>query len=218
MKPINLDAATEEKEEATVKVGAESSAKGVVGVCQCGCGKQMPTVTVKGKPMKFIRGHNLKLCPILGLSQHWNWKGGKGTSGKYMSLKTPDHPTADSNGRVLEHRIIAERILGHSLPDNIEIHHINGNGKDNSNKNLVICENKAYHMFLHKRIVAFAECGHANWFKCSFCHKYDLPENLQFKSNSRSHHHRLCYNGYQRIANHKSYHKGRLNHGQDNRP
>lgn len=74
--------------------------------CECGCGTSIPSLTVKGKPNKFVKGHYLKnkkltkehiellrkshLGKRLSLKtrqkmsksnsgeNHWNWKGGNG--------------------------------------------------------------------------------------------------------------------------------------------
>lgn len=50
-----------------------------------------------------------------------------------------------------EHRLIAERAVGHALPSTVQIHHVNGDGRDNAHSNLVICENQSYHRLLHWR-------------------------------------------------------------------
>ncbi len=53
-----------------------------------------------------------------------------------------------------EARTVAERALGHPLPKGAEVHHVNGRPRDNRPQNLVICQNRAYHLFLHERMRA----------------------------------------------------------------
>jgi hypothetical protein len=81
--------------------------------------------------------------------------------------------------RVNAHTLIAEKALGRALPKDAEIHHLDGNGKNNSRSNLVICPDHAYHALLHKRTKALDACGNANWLKCVLCHRWDAPENLR---------------------------------------
>jgi hypothetical protein len=58
---------------------------------------------------------------------------------------------AGERGRVREHVLIAERILGRRLEKGECVHHINMNKLDNSNINLIIC-NRSYHRWLHHRM------------------------------------------------------------------
>lgn len=90
----------------------------------------------------------------------------------YIMLHQPTHQRADKRGRVYEHIVVAERALGHPLPLRARIHHINRQRGDNRNTNLVICENHAYHIFLHRRMRAYQATGSANAIKCVFCKQW----------------------------------------------
>lgn len=48
-------------------------------------------------------------------------------------------------------RTICERAIGHSLDRRHPIHHFDENPANNTNTNLVICEDQAYHRLLHYR-------------------------------------------------------------------
>ena len=106
------------------------------------------------------------------------WKGGRIENHGYVLLHIPDNPMAQAAGYVRESRIIAEKVLGGPLPKDAVVHHVDENkGKDLPN-DLVICEDEPYHRTIHRRIRTLRACGHANWFKCKFCKKYDDPSNL----------------------------------------
>jgi hypothetical protein len=75
-------------------------------------------------------------------ADHPGWKGGRTVHDGYV--------TVAENGTVRrEHVIVAERALGKSLPPRAVVHHANHVRADNSPRNLVICEDQAYHMLLH---------------------------------------------------------------------
>lgn len=106
------------------------------GLCQCGCGgvTAISPVTdprrgaVKGFPRRFLVGHN----------------GRKAIVSDYR--KTLD---GDGNRRRV-HVLRAEQALGRPLPKGAVVHHADGTKRDTAT--LVICQDQAYHMFLHARM------------------------------------------------------------------
>ena len=126
------------------------------GFCQCGCGNLTAIAQknntrwgyVKGKPKRFLKGHNAVLNQG---SNHPRWRGGVSKRGRgYVFIWYPSHPRA-SRGYVQEHILVAEEVLGKPLPPKTVVHHVNGDIADNRKENLVICENQAYHLLLHRR-------------------------------------------------------------------
>lgn len=175
------------------------------GLCECGCGEETSisykTRTclghIKGQPVRFILGHHLK--------KHMNgghgkcWKGGrtKHVDG-YIQVWQPEHNNSDSKGYVLEHVLIASDALDHPIPSGVIVHHHNGDPSDNRNENLIVCEDQAYHLLLHKRRRALEACGNPNWKRCKHCHHWDEPKNLYVSPDGWNSHHRSCHNEYQR--------------------
>jgi hypothetical protein len=79
---------------------------------------------------------------------------------------------------ITSHKVIVEKVLGKPLPPDAEIHHVDGNGQNNTHSNLVVCPDHAYHALLHRRTKALELCGNANWLPCAFCRIYDDPANM----------------------------------------
>jgi hypothetical protein len=79
------------------------------------------------------------------------------------------------------------KLLGYKA----EIHH-------HSTGEIVVCEDRAYHMLLHQRTDALRACGHVDWKKCTYCEKYDSPSNLVIRKNGEICH-KKCKNEYNQI-------------------
>lgn len=106
-----------------------------VTVCKCGCGQQCLR--------DYVRGHNRS-----------NWKGGKThCCSPYTLVWAPGHPRAQ-RGYVAEHILVAEKALGRHLPLGHPVHHWDEDKRNNSPKNLLICEDHSYHMLIHARMRA----------------------------------------------------------------
>lgn len=80
---------------------------------------------------------------------------------------------------ITEHRLIVSVVLGKFLPRSVVIHHFDGNRRNNTHTNLVVCQDQKYHMLLHRRERAKAACGNPDWIKCSVCKIHDDPANLR---------------------------------------
>jgi hypothetical protein len=138
-------------------------------LCECGCGSLVNN--------RFVSGHN-SAGP-----QNPNWRGGTmkgGEKGAYRCTYAPNHPNAYQN-HVLEHRLLAEKALGKSLPVKAVVHH-------HDPEQLVVCQDQAYHMLLHARGKAFISCGHANYKWCRYCKTYDDPLNLHIMPSGAAYH------------------------------
>ena len=140
-----------------------------IGLCQCGCGEKTRVAAksstvygwTKGQPYRFVAGHGSRVRPLKGWKIITDQKG-------YRLIHLPDNPRATCGGYVFAHIPICEKALGKSLPVGAEVHHIDENKANNSHNNLVICESRAYHRLLHRRMRALKACGHANWRKCLY--------------------------------------------------
>ena len=78
-------------------------------------------------------------------------KSAKGTyfhSEGYILVKCPNHPFADVDGYILQHRIVVENFIGRYLTPGETIHHL-GNKNDNRPQKLMCFKNHSAHMRFH---------------------------------------------------------------------
>lgn len=160
-------------------------------ICDCGCKTEVTGNSLSAGATKS--------CGCLRKrtgEDHPLWTGKSITKAGYVRV---------SSTRGMEHREIIERVLGKPIPLHAVPHHCDENKANNVNSNLVLCENRAYHNLIHKRLRAYRESGNARWMKCCYCGKYDSPENLYVipkKGGRTSARHTECHQGYM-----SEYHK-----------
>lgn len=80
-------------------------------------------------------------------------------------------------GGKLRHVSIASRVLGKPLPHGAQVHHVNGDGRDNRHTNLVICQDASYHRLLHVRSRVRDRGGDPNTQRiCTTCKRLFVAE------------------------------------------
>jgi hypothetical protein len=80
------------------------------------------------------------------------YNGGKVTITGYKYVTDRDHPSANRDGYVHEHRKVVEKFLGYHIPKEANIHHINGQKLDNRIANLAVFANASDHSKYHKHL------------------------------------------------------------------
>jgi hypothetical protein len=89
--------------------------------------------------------------PHLQRENHPRWKGGKTKDGGgYVLIRKPEHPFAQTNGYVSQHRLVMEKHLGRYLLPEEVVHHKNNTIHDNRIENLTLFDNKSKHQKYHR--------------------------------------------------------------------
>lgn len=72
----------------------------------------------------------------LGSAAH-NWRGGRHkTASGYIYVYKPEHPYANKQGCVMEHRLVMEEHIGRYIRRHEVVHHLDGNHSNNAIENL----------------------------------------------------------------------------------
>lgn len=91
---------------------------------------------------EFKKGENIG-------DKHPLWTGGKyKTKAGYIMAYAPDHPKAH-RGRVYEHILVAEKMIGRLLNKGECVHHINRIKDDNRPDNLIVMGSPSEHFKMH---------------------------------------------------------------------
>ena len=80
-----------------------------------------------------------------------NWKNGiiRRKDNQCILILTPNHPFANHQGYVYEHRLVMEKKLGRYLRPEEVVHHINEIKNDNRPENLYLFKNASAHRSYH---------------------------------------------------------------------
>jgi hypothetical protein len=106
--------------------------------CACGCGVLAPLHSRTGQPCRYLQSHSSR-TKRLGYVRH------------------------RINGEsVQEHTTIVEAALGKPLPKHAQVHHVDGNKRNNAGSNLVVCQDQRYHSLLHYRAKVLKAGGDPN--------------------------------------------------------
>lgn len=118
--------------------------------------------------------------------------------------------SGNAHNRVRLHRVIAEGVLGRSLPPHAVVHHVDDDGEHNANSNLVILESQSEHMKMHYRRSVLRAGGHPfNDAICDLCRQVGPKTECYRLGASGSWRHRSCHRDYERQRREK--HKDEIN-------
>ncbi len=109
-------------------------------LCECGCGSAVTSPDSRGRPRRFVRGHNVRVhgSPTKRGGAHHRWTEERIVSEHgYIKIRVgKDHPLADPNGYAYEH-LVVWCAAGRPRPQKgFLLHHRNEDPSDNRLENL----------------------------------------------------------------------------------
>ena len=127
--------------------------------CACGCGQPFNRYNQCGFARRFIKGHHNRLRigqenPMWGRNRelNGNWRGGRYIDPQgYVRAYRPEHPHANPQGYVQEHRVVMEEKIGRQLKRIEIVHHINRIRDNNDPNNLMLFANHSEHTVFESR-------------------------------------------------------------------
>lgn len=81
-----------------------------------------------------------------------NWKGGRKIKNGYMLVYDPDNVMADSMGYVRRARLVMAQEIGRALTKEEQVHHINGDKRDDRAENLMLFPSNSAHKLYEYRL------------------------------------------------------------------
>ena len=117
-------------------------------ICEC-CGKEFGRprrVNAKGEKIRFCSrscANKSTRLPLIKQKTRHKTKG-------YISIWKPEHPN-NVGGRVREHILVMEKMIGRYLRKGELVHHINYLEDDNSEENLFLCYTYKEHDKIHRK-------------------------------------------------------------------
>lgn len=145
-----------------------------------------------GKPKRFC-SPACRYKTMRG-EKHQNYRNGRyvpESDREYVTVLKEGHPRAH-HGRVKEHILVAEAKLGGPLPVGAEVHHENGDKKDNRPENLTVCHSRKEHMVREAKLRRLKDLGSLDVRRCTDCEAVSPLGDFHRNKNNWDGRHHVC--------------------------
>lgn len=118
-----------------------------------GCSVATVVRTMRALGWRSVKGHGSPL------ERNHFWRGGRSIdSDGYVLVKVPEHPNANNNGYVREHRLVMEQSLGRLMTRREVVHHKDGDRANNHLHNLELHQSNGDHLREHMADGSIPRC------------------------------------------------------------